>query len=518
MLRHFAEKQRALYEDSIALFETVQHVPLLFEDILTTTLDQVAATTEPLRRTIKSQIETGRILPHFEKRELVRVAELYTCLTGNPFVIRLPDDVRRQYVTTYQRDYNPRVFEELRSQQLEAIRRGQHLDLAVYMYFRRLHGAPFRKANGEAWEGHWEGSKVWSDIYLRVDEVEEFLKDKLSTKQSDLTPLKLGDGELAAWELLFLMPKRALGDTKDAGLCDVTRYCAVGRMDRQMTTHALATGRQQTLFSVYGQSDEDRALTLRPHSLRHLQNTELFRLSIADTIITKRFNRRSVAQSYDYDHRSLSEDLDKIEQKPEVELRFGEKSATVARLIKAGKARGPIVEAFGRIQRTEGEDAAFDYLQAEADGFHSTPYGSCINSFMVDPCPKDLECFTGCKHLSATDLTKNRLNLVQLEARLETAVHAIEARKLPTTGQEAALQLEAGGESGASDLQVAAQPIERRRPGSIGLDNQLAHAKVRLAGVRKLLATPPGQLVFPDGPDLSRDPAKPKGRVLDEFN
>ena len=34
MLRHFAEKQRVIYEDSIALFETAQHVPLVFEDIL----------------------------------------------------------------------------------------------------------------------------------------------------------------------------------------------------------------------------------------------------------------------------------------------------------------------------------------------------------------------------------------------------------------------------------------------------------------------------------------------------
>ena len=235
-------------------------------------------------------------------------------------------------------------------------------------------------------------------------------------------------------------------------------------------------------------------------------------------LITKRFNRRRVAQSYDYDHRSLAEDLDKIELQPEVELRLGEKSATVARLIKSGKARGPIVEAFKRIQLTDGEDAAFDYLSAEADGFHSSPYGHCIGSFMVNRCPKDLECFTGCKHLSATDLSENRLNLVRLEARLDTAVHVIEARKLSSTGPASAQLLEANNDSGArpiSDLQVASQSIEKRISSSIGLDNQLAHARVRLEGVRKLLATPPGQLVFPDGPDLSQNPSGPKETVLD---
>jgi hypothetical protein len=127
---------------------------------------------------------------------------------------------------------------------------------------------------------------VWSDVYLRINELESYLATQVATKQSDSSPIKLGDGELSAWELLFLMPKRALGDSKDLGLCDITRYCAVGRMDREMTTQALSKGKEQTLFSIYGASDEDRALTLRPHSLRHLQNTELFRLGIADTIIT----------------------------------------------------------------------------------------------------------------------------------------------------------------------------------------------------------------------------------------
>jgi hypothetical protein len=60
--------------------------------------------------------------------------------------------------------------------------------------------------------------------------------------------------------------------------------------------------------------------------------------------------------------------------------------------------------------------------------------------------------------------------------------------------------------------------IQRRTATSVGLDNQLAHAQKRLEGVKKLLATAPGQLVFPDGLDLSHDPAMPKGRVLDELD
>jgi len=519
MLRHFAEKQRVSGKDGTALFETVQHVPSVFEEVLTSTLDHVVDVTEPLRRTLRKQVETGRILPQFEMGGLVRVTEIYTYLTGNPFVVMLSESIRREYVGAYQQDFNPEIFDRLRADQSKAIRDGKHLEIAVYKYFDRLTGVPLRKANGSVLAGSSEGKRTWSEIYLRVDEVEGFLKNGLATKQSDSTPIRLSDGELSAWELLFLMPKRAMGDTKDAGLCDITRYCAVGRMDRQMATHSLSSGKAQTLFSVYGQTDEDRVLTVRPHSLRHLQNTELFRLGIADTIITKRFNRRSATESYDYDHRSLAEELEHVRLKPEAEVRLGEKSATIARLIKSGKARGPIVEAFKRIQITNGEDAAIEYLSTEADGFHSTPYGHCINSFTVDPCPKHLECFTGCKHLSATDLSQTRHNLIQLEARFEVAVQSIEARRSRILGgrSPAQLEIESVPCEAPSGLQVAARSLEIRSPGGIGLENQLSHAKVRLAGVRKLLETRPGELVFPDGPDLSYDPPKARGMVLDDI-
>ncbi|UDU21179.1 hypothetical protein [Sinorhizobium meliloti] len=97
-------------------------------------------------------------------------------------------------------------------------------------------------------------------------------------------------------------------------------------------------------------TEEDRALRLTPHALRHLQNTELFRLGVADTIITKKFNRRSVQQSQVYYHRSLPEDLADIDLPPEAEERLGDKLMQVFELISANKARGPVVDEFHRVQ------------------------------------------------------------------------------------------------------------------------------------------------------------------------
>ncbi len=224
-----------------------------------------------------------------------------------------------------------------------------------------------------------------------------------------------------------------------------------------------------SLFERYGATKEDQALRLESHMLRHLQNTELFRLGVADTIISKRYNRRSVVQSYEYDHRSLAEELEQISIPEEIELQLGEKATTVAKMIKGGKASGPIVDAFVRIQAKDGDAAAYEYLRVEADGFHATPYGHCLNSFTVDPCPKHLECFANCRHLSATGLPENTANLIRLEGKFKVAIETIKARP----------------------------------SGSIGWKNQLLHAQVRLAGVQKLLSTNDGERAFPDGVDLS---------------
>jgi hypothetical protein len=210
-------------------------------------------------------------------------------------------------------------------------------------------------------------------------------------------------------------------------------------------------------------------LSFLSHSLRHLQNTELFRLGVADTVITKRFNRHSLAQTNEYDHRSLQEELESIELPDEWEAYLGPRAASVAKLITLGRANGPIVKEFKRLQQVEGDESAYNFLKAEADGFHATPYGHCLNSFTVDPCPAHIECFNNCRHLSATDLPENRKNVIILHGKLKDALEA--ARAKPTS--------------------------------SVGRKNQIKHAMTRLEGVERLLATPAGERVFPDGDDLS---------------
>jgi hypothetical protein len=474
MIRHFAEKQQSAESDSNVLIEGVQPIPELFPDIIHRTLDRAASLTGPLRKTHKLQCETGRLLPWYKADELVPSPDLYIHLTGNPlWTSRSSENLTEQYRKTF----DPTLLHDLYESQWKHYRRGNtRLTTSMYVFLNRLQRLMrgdkiplrFRNASGRVIAP--TDRMDWGNAYMRVSELETYIAAGTPSKVSDMRPIPTASGSIQPWEFMFIHPKRSLMEERNGGICDVNRFIAVGRPDSSFI--GLSIGAQklgETIFAKYGETDDDRALTLESHSLRHLQNTELFRLGVADTIISKRFNRRSVVQSYEYDHRSLAEDLDQIELPPEIEIQLGTKAATVAKMIKTGKANGPIVDAFKNIQSTNGDDAAYEYLRVEADGFHATPYGHCLNSFTVDPCQKHLECFSGCRHLSATNLPENREHLFRLESKLQDAL----------------------------------ETIRSRTSSSVGWKNQLAHAEVRLTGVRKLLETERGAQPFPDGPDLS---------------
>lgn len=477
MIRHFAEKQQAKNADSKVLIDKTHYVPQMFEEIVSETLTRAVAITSSLRNTLKKQTETGRVLPDFALGELVPATQIYTRLTGNAFWLDMSEEQKQSWIQKCRQNYSAECFDGLQKmqEQMSAHSQGE-MSATARMYFRRMtesdgkngHALALRSADGAAIS--LRGTRDMSKVFVKIGDLEDHLPVAAASKLPDTDLFSLADRSFASWEFLFLHPKRSLAEERNKGVCDVTRYVSVGRPDTTLVNLSLGEQKSRdTLFRRYGQSDGDKELVLTSHTLRHLQNTELFRLGVADTIISKRFNRRSVAQSYEYDHRSLAEELDQLELPVDVEMALGEKASTVAKMIQSGKASGPIVDAFKRIQSSEGDTAAFEFLKVEADGFHATPYGHCLNSFTVDPCPKHLECFSGCRHLSATNLPENRSHLQTLELKLVAAVETAEAR-----------------------------PSK-----SIGRTNQIQHAKVRLDGVRTLLATKQGEKPFPDGPDLS---------------
>ncbi len=467
LLRYFAEKQGSSRKQVGNLWENTQFVPMIFETILSDTLLEVERLTAPLRRTLKAQCETGRLLPMYPEDSVISVAEMYMHMTGMVLTRDVPQSLSSPYFERYRNSYDLNELEVLINLQTDSLYKTR---MALYQFVHRL------QKDGMRFYTHGGAAYVFSgpsNAYLKVREVEAYIRAKTPTKVSDMTAFRLENGKVVQpWEMLFLLPKRALAEGRENIPCHVGKVLGVGVATPEILSLSLSADRihaAPTLFETYGETELDRRQILLPHSLRHLQNTELFRLGIADTIITKRFNRRSVAQSYEYDHRSLQEELEQITLPDEWETYLGPKAGNVAKMIKAGRANGPLIKDFKRIQAAEGDDAAYLFLKAEADGFHATPYGHCINSFTVDPCPTHLECFNGCIHLSATDLPENRKNLIVLEKKFKDALELIRARE----------------------------------SSSVGRENQIRHAEVRLSNIARLLVTAPGEQVFPAGQDLS---------------
>lgn len=465
-IRHFAEKQsESISKDGITLYENLQHVPILLEDALVETLEHTERITRPLRARLRKQVQTERLFPEYEPQDLVPLFELYVRMTGSLRISKMP--LQPDLVSSYRSSLESSILEELYESQVDALDTDGP-SRGFRDYWDRLsekYGLEYQRLDGTSYRGK---GLVYG--YLRVGDIENFIRKNIQSKVSDTGAFNLANDEtLCPSELMFLMPVRGLADDRDGGILDVNRYFAVGRSQTSDLQLHLGGRANANIFTRYGKTPEDRALSLNTHSLRHLQNAELFRLDVSDAIITKRFNRRSVAQSYVYDHRSLSEDLAAIDI-PDSASSMAPNSKEVLRLILANRVKGPIIDEFVRVQRELGDDAAFAYLSAEADGLHVTPYGFCVNSFTVDPCPKHLECFNGCRHLTRTPLQKEKDSLELLRQRMIKVIDVIE--------------------STPDKLQ------------KLGWQNQLSHARIRLENISKAIASAPGESPFPDGEDL----------------
>jgi len=193
----------------------------------------------------------------------------------------------------------------------------------------------------------------------------------------------------------------------------------------------------------------------------------LFSAGVSDTVITHRFGLKTVAQSHEYDNRTLAQHLTDIEV-PADALDVLEGPALDAfRIIETGRAEGELVSRFKALQSSDGDDSALAFLAEAVDQVQLTPYGVCTASFVSEPCPKHLTCLNGCSHLVRTADAKTVENNRKFLARYEALLDQCPSAETANTAQKAWRE-------------------------------KLETDVVRLRG---LVATAPGQQVFPNGDD-----------------
>lgn len=414
LLRHFAEKQ-AQDAREFEFSEMVQHIPALLTSTVSGSVTRLLTITRPLRLMVERQRQTGSLFPDLRPEELISWTDAYTRMSGMIRVSAedIPENLRKRYRETY----DVEILAEIRRQQHSAL--GEFgASPRVNDYYRRAQNSSaarlvLRDKTGSAVILRPNERVSKRELYVRTADMERYVRATMPTKLPDLRLGKTSSGTFGLEDRIFLYPGRARAEAAHDGIIDVERYFSVQSMspkDIELQLSGPSDGGK--LFQRYGETDDTKQISINPHALRHLQNTELFRQGVADTIITKRFNRKSTVQSYVYDHRTLAEHLDEMEPATKVAARNLAPNARKAfDLIRAGKIQGPVVTAFKRIQKASGDDVAFDYLNAEAGALHFTPYGFCLNSFAASPCVKHLECFNSCSHLVRTDAPEEQKNL-----------------------------------------------------------------------------------------------------------
>lgn len=473
-LRYYGSKQEEIdVGTGVRLVERFQEVPRLYEDLICQTMGEILECTAPLRQRLQRQTESGRFLPEYDVEDLVRAPEMFRHVGGS---IRITDEpIPVLAMERYRSSHSTEILREIRASQDRAALKLTTRPVQKY-WSSQPRGPIARDSSGSLLRDCGD----YSTAFFRVGEVEEFIRRCLPTKLPDTGSFLGPDGSaIYTYQLAFLHPSRSLIEGRNGGLIDIERYFSVGRLANSDLQRQLSN-KPDGLFARYGQTDEDKSLSMTSHAGRHLQNGELFRLGVADTMITKRYGRSTSSQSRTYDHRSLAEDLEAIELPTLARKILPERAHDTLRLIMDGKVKGPIVSEFLSIQRDLGDQSAFEYLAAEADGLHATPYGFCLSSFTVDPCPKHLQCFNGCRHLARTDNPAEEQSLLMLQQRTDQVLAA-----------------------------AIASP-----GGSVGRKNQIIHAETIRSNVKQALNAAPGERVFPDGQDLW-DPVGSPRTIMD---
>lgn len=180
MLRHFAEKQ-----GTTDLYETTQFVPEIFSEELERTLTQVAMITAPLRSTLKTQYESDRLFPMYKPDTLVDAIEMYVRLTGNPLWGKETRVEVAACIEQYQETWSPDALRDIQD-----LQRGiTDLAARVSRFFspeNRAKGLVLRDKDGTPNIGRGVKGK-----FLRVSDVEAYVREHVPTKMPDLKDFRL---------------------------------------------------------------------------------------------------------------------------------------------------------------------------------------------------------------------------------------------------------------------------------------------------------------------------------------
>src|SRR3546814_902052 len=161
----------------------------------------------------------------------------------------------------YRQSFDPAVLQEISAHQAALADQGGRYTQSLRQYFGRPESAWIPRIaldTGELVGAEGGKRQRLANVGIRIGQLEDAIRENIPTKLSDIDsfPLEGGRG-LSTDECLFLVPKRALIEGRNDGVCDLTRYAFVGRLNPADISVALGyPGKtQQSFFAKYGKSE-----------------------------------------------------------------------------------------------------------------------------------------------------------------------------------------------------------------------------------------------------------------------
>lgn len=170
---------------------------------------------------------------------------------------------------------------------------------------------------------------------------------------------------------LCVVPKRFFSG--DTGLLTV-RPVRIG--DVAAFVRSGDPSQRPSVFERFGFTDENgKPWTIATHQFRHWLNTVAHKGGISDMELARWMGRKDPRQNRHYQHLDTEERVERLKE-----------------AVRSGEVVGSVSEVYRRLSADEREE----FLDAEIEAVHVTPFGTCTHNFAVKPCPYHVQCLNGC--------------------------------------------------------------------------------------------------------------------------
>lgn len=245
-LKYFAEKQISGNKTDRNLEIAYYTIPSIFLEPITSIIKFIEKLSSPLRQTLL-EIENKKFYINKKNHKFISAIDVYLLITGNSNFIEGYSEKIQQIKSLCILDRYTVVIQHVDFQKQK---KNQQFTANFYEFFQKLKKiVPPHNPTDKPWK-----SKInWWDAQFKISDIAIYL-ECMPSKLPDLYIFNIDKKqEIRSSDFLFLYPKRAILETRNDGIIDISKTYSIGVPDRQFLETFLrhAENTTPTIFEVY---------------------------------------------------------------------------------------------------------------------------------------------------------------------------------------------------------------------------------------------------------------------------